>query len=222
MLLDIISGGGSWFLLVSGVLASLAAVFILLPFHEFAHAKMAVLLGDNTPKNTGRLTLNPFAHIDYLGAAALILIGFGWARPVQVNMYNFKNPKRDMALTALAGPISNLLMALVFSFVGYAVYFFFQNNVTFTVFYILRYMSVLSVSLAVFNFIPIPPLDGSRVLTSLLPDRTYYRLMSLERYSTIIIFGIILLLNRTGIFSGIVYSVLNVIDFIVGLPFNLF
>lgn len=222
MLLDIISGGGSWFLLVSGVLASLAAVFILLPFHEFAHAKMAVLLGDNTPKNTGRLTLNPFAHIDYLGAAALILIGFGWARPVQVNMYNFKNPKRDMALTALAGPISNLLMALVFSFVGYAVYFFFQNGVTFTIYYILRYMSVLSVSLAVFNFIPIPPLDGSRVLTSLLPDRTYYRLMSLERYSTIIIFGIILLLNRTGIFSGIVYSVLNVIDFIVGLPFNLF
>lgn len=222
MLLDVIFGNSGFEYIIVGIIASFISVFILLPVHEFAHAKVAVMLGDNTPKAGGRLTLNPFAHIDYMGAACLILIGFGWANPVSVNMFNFKNPKRDMALVAIAGPISNLLVALICQLIS-NVLFLVGGTVGFVyyIILILQFVSYISISLTVFNFIPIPPLDGSRVLSALLPNRTYYRLMAYERYFTIIIFAVILLLNRTGIFSLIVNAILEVIDFIAYLPFSL-
>ena len=112
--LRVLMGGGfSWQALLSSLMASLVLIFIISPLHEMAHGFAAIKLGDNTPKYQGRMTLNPLAHIDYMGALFMILFGFGWAKPVQVNMYNFKNPKRDMALTALAGPLSNFLFAFI-------------------------------------------------------------------------------------------------------------
>ncbi|MBP3706233.1 MAG: site-2 protease family protein, partial [Clostridia bacterium] len=111
--MDILSGGLSFEALVPGILASLIVIFLTLPIHEFAHGFVANKLGDPTARYQGRLTLNPMAHIDYLGALCILLVGFGWAKPVPINSYYFKKPKRDIALTALAGPVSNLIMALV-------------------------------------------------------------------------------------------------------------
>ena len=105
---------GDWTSAMIGVCVSIFVVFCTLPIHEYAHAWMSTRLGDDTARLSGRLTLNPLAHIDPIGAVMILLIGFGYAKPVPVNMRNFKNPKRDMALTALAGPVSNLLMALFF------------------------------------------------------------------------------------------------------------
>lgn len=171
------------------VVASLAIIMLILPLHEFAHAFASDKLGDPTARYMGRLSLNPFAHIDWLGAACIMFFGFGWARPVPINMGNFNKPKRDMALTALAGPVSNLLAAfigmllyflsflflpLVSSDIGYEIFMFVVS-----VFY---FFTSVNITLAVFNLIPFPPLDGSRLLAAFLPDRIYYRLMQYERY----------------------------------------
>ncbi len=207
--------------IVAGVAASLIAIFILLPVHEFAHAKTAVALGDNTPRYSGRLSLNPFAHIDFLGAALLILFGFGWAKPVGIDMRNFKNPKRDMAITALAGPVSNLILALILCIISNAILLF-SSMITYVIAMILNSVAYISVSLAVFNFLPVPPLDGSRLLTALLPDRTYYKLMQYERYFPLIVIALIYFMNRTGIFGSIVSLLLSVIYFVANLPFTLF
>lgn len=218
--MNIIFGNMNIQSLIAGVIASLAAVFILLPFHEYSHARVAVWLGDNSPKYYGRLTLNPFAHIDFLGAAMLIFFGFGWAKPVGINERNFKNPKRDMALTALAGPVSNILLALIFNVLGNALIIFFSSSsVVQIIYFIFYWFSYISVSLAVFNFIPIPPLDGSRLLTAFLPDRVYYRLMQYERYFSFAIILLILLINRTGIFDFIVSGVMRGVMYVASLPF---
>ena len=170
------------FLVISFVLSALTVIFLGSPFHEFAHATIANKLGDPTPKYRGRLTLNPFAHIDYKGALLILLFGFGWAKPVEVDMRYFKKPKRDMALTALAGPVSNIIL-------GFAFYVFFKlllltsgagflRYITFFCMYVVE----INIGLAIFNLIPIPPLDGSRILSAFLSDRAYYTLMRYERY----------------------------------------
>ncbi len=159
--------------------ASVIVIFVAMPVHEWAHAFVAVKLGDPTPKYQGRLRFSPFAHIDYIGALMILLFGFGYAKPVPVNSSNFKKPKSDMALVALAGPLSNLIMG----FVLFAVAKVLPVSSTFLAYvqFFLSAVVSINVSLAVFNLIPLPPLDGSRLISALLPNRVYYRLMQYEQ-----------------------------------------
>lgn len=201
------------------VLSATLVIFLVTPLHECAHAFAAYKLGDPTAKNMGRLSLNPFRHIDWIGAALIMAVGFGWASPVPVNSRNFKNPKGGMALTALAGPVSNILAAFVSIFLLYLTAFI-QYSIAAassvaTLFTVLRqvffFLAHINISLAVFNLIPIPPLDGSRLLTALLPDRIYYKLMAYERYISflliaVVVFGLLdypLSYLSTVIFKGL-------------------
>ncbi len=155
----------------------LVVVFIALTFHEFAHAYVAYKLGDPTAKLMGRLTLNPLKHIDLLGLLAFVLFKFGWAKPVPVNPSNFKNPARDSALVALAGPISNLIIA----FISYAFYKFFPVSDIIVEF--LKWNVWINIILAVFNLIPLPPLDGWRIISIFYPRVMFDR--KLETYGFI-------------------------------------
>lgn len=161
----------------------LIAVFAALPIHEFAHAYIADKLGDHTARYQGRLSINPFVHLDLIGSVALVLAGFGWARPVPINPNNFRNPKTGMAFSAAAGPISNLLMAFVSLIIAKSLFYIPGNNVVLYVLYQVFYIMVqVNISLAIFNLIPIPPLDGSRIATLFLSDRTYFKIMQYEQY----------------------------------------
>ena len=169
------------------------ATLLAVSLHEFAHAWVARLCGDDTADSKGRMTLNPFSHVDPFGAILLLLTGFGWAKPVPVNMMRFRNPKRGMALTALAGPVSNVLLALVFLFLYGLLY-----RALYSVQFLLDMIwltAYISLALAIFNIIPVSPLDGSKVLFALLPDAAYAKLMRYERYGMILL----LVLVATGV-----------------------
>ena len=196
-----------------------------MPIHEYAHALAATKLGDPTPRYTGRLHLSPFAHIDYFGALCILLVGFGWAKPVQVNPNYFKNPKRDMAITAFAGPLSNLCVAFVGLFIYNLFYFFTLKTQIIFLYYIALfffYISQINIGLAVFNLIPVPPLDGSRLLAAFLPDRLYYRIMQYERY----LYFAVIILVFTGVLdrplSFVISGILSAFNNITSLPFGLF
>jgi len=170
------------------------AVVIALTFHEYAHAVVAYKLGDPTAKYSGRLTLNPIPHVDPIGMLMLFFVGLGWAKPVPVNPYNLNKPKRDMVLVSLAGPLSNVILAIAFALL-FGVFYAFGSQVLVDVVYKIIWINVV---LAVFNMLPIPPLDGSKILAGILPgDSTW--LNYLEQYGFIIL--IILLL--TGILRPI-------------------
>ena len=169
------------------ILTALAAL-IALTVHEYAHGYAAYKLGDNTAKSLGRLTLNPIKHIDPFGAVCMILFHFGWAKPVPINARNFKNPKRDFALTALAGPLTNILLAFFSAFfylLCYRNFNFEGEGFLYTLgFNLLIFLSVfhlVNLGLGLFNLIPIPPLDGSRILNAVLPAKLYFKIMRYER-----------------------------------------
>ncbi len=199
-------------------------IFCATPLHEYAHARVAVALGDDTPLLRNRVTLNPMAHISPTGALMMLLWGVGYAKPVEVRMRNFKNPKRDMALVALAGPACNLLQAVVCLIIYNALFLIpAANNVYLNagrLFFL--YAASINVNLAVFNFIPVPPLDGSRLLTALLPSKYYYKLMQYERYINIAL----MVLVFTGILSVPLSLastfILSLLNKLVSLPFALF
>ena len=190
---------------LSDLLLSIIPALICITLHELCHGLTAYALGDDTAKRAGRLTLNPIRHIDWWGLVMMAICHFGWAKPVPVNMYNFKNPKRGMAITALAGPVSNLVIAIVFLFVYGLLYrpLYLGGAIAQAVLQMIGNTAYLSIALAVFNFIPLPPLDGSKVLFALLPQNAYNKLMRYERYGMIIMVVLIV----TGAVSGGLHTV---------------
>ena len=161
----------------------LLAVLFCLTVHETCHGLAALALGDPTAKRQHRLSLNPLRHIDWFGLLMMLVAGFGWARPVPVNPNYFKKPRQGMALTALAGPASNLLLALLLLILARLIYTYAHYSVfNQTALDFLTSTAALSIGLGLFNLIPIPPLDGSKVLAVLLPERAYRWLMRYERF----------------------------------------
>lgn len=189
------------------ILLNVPITLIALTFHELAHGWVSTKLGDPTPRIRGRLTLNPLAHLDVIGTILMIVTGFGWAKPVEVNPMYYKDRKKGMALVGIAGPLANLILAVlgtVLWVLPYAVLNLFGMGMpawVHTVFGTFMYTFIIrNLCFMVFNLIPIPPLDGSRIIGMFLSDRAYYTLMSYERYSMIII----MLLSLTGMFGGII------------------
>ncbi len=189
------------------IIAGLPGLLIAMVIHEYAHAQVAVWLGDFTPRLMGRLTLNPKAHVDPIGMLMLFLVHFGWAKPVQINPRNFKNPQRDDILVSLAGPMANFLTA----FLAMAVYMLLIRvgaPITEGVQLVFQMIILYNLGFGVFNLIPLPPLDGSHVLMQILPRDMAYKLAELERYS----FLILIVLLMTPVLSMILVPCVSVLS----------
>lgn len=187
------------FSVITDTLLRVIPALICITLHEISHGLVALRLGDTTAKDAGRLTLNPIKHIDIWGLLMMVICKFGWAKPVPVNMYRFENPKRGMAITALAGPVSNILISVI-ALALYGLLFPALYESAVGVYFLqgIEITAYLSCALAVFNIIPIPPLDGSKVLFSLVNQKQYNWLMRYERYG----FIVLMVLVYFGILSG--------------------
>lgn len=228
MLDYLLTGDGDWRSYLIHLLLSLPIILFALSLHETAHGYVAAKLGDPTAKSLGRLTLNPIKHLDPIGFLCMVLFGFGWANPVPINSRYFKKPRRDMAFCALAGPVSNLLAAVGFSLLCGIFWFLFTlisvkvgfpNDMTFMLsehFLIFLYYGVsLNVTLAVFNLLPIPPLDGSRIVSAFLPAKLAYKYLKYERIISIILMVLLLV----GVLSPVISIATNfIIDGLMWIP----
>ena len=199
---------------LTGLIAGLPGLIIALVIHEYAHAKAADVMGDFTPRMTGRLTLNPMAHIDPIGLIMLLVVRFGWAKPVMINARNFRNWRQGELLVAVAGPVANLIVAFI-SLLAMAVLFklgMFSEGVRL----VLSMMVLFNINFAIFNMLPLPPLDGSKILMVLLPGRLAYKLISLERYSFIILIFLMMTPFLTMILIPLQRLVLGIFNLIIG------
>lgn len=212
---------GETSLLIIIVLSRMFVVLCCMPVHEMAHAYAAYKCGDDTAKLKGRLTINPFAHLDLIGTLMILFFGIGYANPVPVNPARLKHPRKNMALISFAGPLANIIMSFIFIFLTYFLMFIAPtNNVIYMVASFFSYAAQVNVTLAVFNLIPIPPLDGSKILTAVLPDKIYFSLMRYERYIMIGLFVLLFLGVLNGPISWLSDILLNIISFIPSLIFG--
>ena len=194
---------------IMSFIAGLPGLILAMAVHEYAHARAAVALGDITPRMTGRLTLNPLAHIDPIGLLMLILAHFGWAKPVMINPRNFKNYKRDDILVSLAGPAANLLLAFL-TVVVLLIYSKFFGRMSQGTYLVLQLIVLYNINFAIFNMIPLPPLDGSHILKHFLPARYAYRYAQIERYS----FFILIVFVMTPVLTYILIPLQQLVWFI--------
>lgn len=209
---------------ITDILINVPITLLALTVHEFSHGWVSSKLGDPTPKYQGRLTLNPLAHLDITGTLLMILTGFGWAKPVQVDPRYYKNTKRGMALVALAGPLSNFLLTIIGVLCWYGITALsrligFNDgllNVLQLFCDVLRIFAYRNAAFMVFNLIPIPPLDGSKIVGMFLPNNIYYKVLQYERYSMLII----MLLSLSGALSRILMTGVNFVISAVDLPLN--
>ena len=216
-----------------GFLLRIPIVLIALSVHECAHGYAAYKMGDPTAKAFGRLTLNPIKHLDLFGTISMFLFGFGWAKPVPINARNFKDPRKGMALSALAGPVTNLILGTIGVFLYYlaiciantetAFGVLIQNETAFvavqmvmTFFYYFAYLNFLY---TVFNLIPVPPFDGSRIFSVVLPQKAYFSIMKYERYYLIAILGISILCSRLFNFSPFAFLADKLFE-LISIPFT--
>ena len=194
---------------LSELLARFIVLFTAITVHEYAHGIIAYKLGDPTAKYAGRLSLNPLSHLDPIGALCMVFFRFGWAKPVPINPMYFKDRKRDSAIVALAGPLSNIILAflstIVFAVYYVYVYLNFPNFVTQFIYTVFMQLAVVNISFAVFNLIPFPPLDGSKILGAFLSYENYGRLLQYERFG----FPVLILLSLTGFLGRILSLFIN-------------
>ena len=200
-----------WDSLIHALLRVLG-VFLCLTVHETCHGLAAYALGDSTAKREHRLSLNPLHHIDWFGLAAMLLVGFGWAKPVPVDMRYFKKPKQGMAITALAGPVSNLLLAVLLLFISRLVLEHYADTALCSgALDFLLMTAYMSIGLGLFNLIPISPLDGSKVVFAFLPDRAYMTLMRYEKYGMAVLFVLVWLGVGDNILSEGIYQIYSLL-----------
>lgn len=208
MLFSILQGGDPrW--IVAQLLLTLPVILMALSIHEAAHGYAAYLCGDHTARNMGRLTLNPLKHLDLMGALCMLIVGYGWAKPVPVNTRNFRNPKRGMAITAAAGPLANLLLGVfgallagtltaLYSYTVYAGIAEIWQNVCFWGALLFQLMAQMNFLFMAFNLIPVPPFDGSRIALVFLPQKLYFKVMVYERQ---IMFGVLIAMLALSYFG---------------------
>ncbi len=187
------------------ILTHVIVLFTAFPVHECAHAWAAEKMGDDTARKAGRITLNPIKHLSLFGTLCMIFMGFGWANPVPVNPNKFKNPKVGMALTSLAGPASNLVMAFISTVIFRVLLIVYEHSHAsyglYIALLIFQYAIVLNIGLAVFNLLPIPPLDGSRIFNLVLSDKAYFKIMQYEKY----VFIALMVVIYTGLLDRPLY-----------------
>ncbi len=201
---------------IGHLIAGVPGIIIAMVIHEFSHARVAYALGDFTPKMQGRLTLNPAAHIDPIGLIMLFFVHFGWAKPVQINPLNFSNPRRDDILVSLAGPLSNLITAFVFTILLVLIV---KLHIPFSegLLVVFQLIIVYNINFAIFNMLPIPPLDGSHILRNLLPYELARAYAQLERYSFVFLIIILATPILSYVFVPLQRFIFGIFKGIVGL-----
>lgn len=201
---------------IIGIIAGIPGLIIAMVIHEYAHARIADVMGDNTPRLTGRLTLNPLAHLDPIGLLMLLIVQFGWAKPVMITPSNFRDWRKGELLASLAGPAANLLtafIALLFMVIFVKLGFPMSYGLHLVFYLIVLY----NINFAIFNMIPLPPLDGSKVLMTFLPTEWSYKLISIERYSFLILIGLMMTPILGSILIPLQHLILNIFTAIISI-----